>query len=97
MELAGLVERIGELEPQLEAFGRLLRKQRSRPFEEVDSRRSVAAGDRPPTGGCELPAATHRQAATDVVHPLHLRAVTESLLQVVAEHLLDLRLADARR
>ena len=92
-----LVQRIRELEAELEPLGRVLRQQRARALEEVDGRRRVSASDRaPPGGGEQLPAARGERHPR-LVDALDLGAVAERLLEVVAEHLLHLGAAVAGR
>ena len=96
LEIAGSVQRIGELEPQVEPFGRVLRQERARALEEVDSRRSISSGHCAAPRGREQPPAASGEATSRFVHALDLGAVPEGLLEVVAEHLLHLRAPVAR-
>ena len=91
------MQRIGELEPKLEPLGRILRQQRAGTLEEIDGRRSIASSHCPaPRRREQLPAASGERHSC-LVDSLDLRAVPEGLLEVVAEHLLHLRAAVARR
>ena len=91
------MQRVGELEAKVEPLGGVLGQQRARALEEIDGRWCITASDRAFPGSRELATATNSEAATNVVQPLHFSAVAERLLEVVAEHLLDLRLPNAHR
>ena len=90
LEIAGSVQGVGQLEPELEPLGRVLRQQRTRTLEEVDGRRRVSASHRPPPGGGEQLPAARGERHSRLVDALDLRAMPERLLEVVAEHLLHL-------
>ena len=91
------MERICERETELEPFRGVLGQQRTRALEEVDSCGSVSSGHGTTPRGREQTAAAGGKTRSRVIHAVHFRPVPERLLEVVAEHLLDLRLPSAHR
>ena len=84
------MERICELETELEPFRGVLGQQRTRALEEVDSSGSISFGHGATTRGREQAAATGGKTRSRVVDALYLGPVPERLLEVVAEQLLVL-------
>jgi hypothetical protein len=74
----------------------LLGQDRRGSIEQIDRARHVSSGERPPAGSAEPGAGTGSQSQRTVVGPHHLEPQAVRLLEVIAEHLFELRKAVAR-